>query len=316
VSELLNLPVLYIELGPTRYPFHETLYFDPKGSGGSASIRDISIDCLKKKNIYGSRVWSHFFRSQLIKNYDARTYKIEEQHLSASSTQQMKNYLKNGEYVFIPLQLADDLSLLVHSNYESPKSFLEDIVPTILANGFKIILKGHPAASRSEFTQQAEISALKLATKLSPDVHILSQATNPIEMAQFVKNAFRVITVNSSVGFESLMFGSRVKLMGNAVYDLHQILSNKSIFEPGISDHFHDKFTEAQLASYLCEHYFIPVVDILNSKVLCHIFNFAISQFQHKTSNLNLYWQQWTSSVKVDKMSLLCGKYDEGFRAR
>ncbi|WP_449373259.1 rhamnan synthesis F family protein [Arthrobacter psychrolactophilus] len=119
---------------------------------------------------------------------------------------------------YLPLQLHDDANLLRFSKYETVEDVVLDVVPKLAAAGYLTVVKTHPAA-KSRHQSQAAFALAKAALRPWADDVVWLDATKAVyNNAQLAALADLVVTVNSSVGFESLYYDKVVSVLGDAVY--------------------------------------------------------------------------------------------------
>ena len=120
---------------------------------------------------------------------------------------------------YIPLQLADDLNTQVGSNFDSPVGFLQSVLPRVVAAGYTAVVKAHPYAHTRPFNLISEGEAIRYAKTFGDQVIVVEGDARPQLGTWLLRNAEVVLTINSSVGFEAAIFGTRVVLAGEAAYD-------------------------------------------------------------------------------------------------
>jgi len=112
-------------------------------------------------------------------------------------------------YVFLPLQVTTDSQLILNSPWiKTPHHFI-----SVVEEAFKkidpditLVIKEHPM-------EDPNISFNDLSKKF-PEIYWAS--SYPLE--ELIKNAKLIVNINSSVGFQSLLFGKSVVCLGNALY--------------------------------------------------------------------------------------------------
>lgn len=235
--EKAGISVIHMELGPTRLPFQETILIDPSGTNANSSL------CQCDRPYFTESVDSALWTTDFSKNNNVTTKEFYltpggviaaenrqgEQFLIAEdstlqSIDEMHNitYIKN--YVIVSLQLADDLNTLNHSKFSNPKNFLEFIVPKLLAMGYNVLIKRHPGSKVRIFNLTRELEAIDYAKNLADNVYILPGEMKQKEFVLLSKNAQAILSINSSVSFESWLMGTPGLVFGNAVFDTHEKL--------------------------------------------------------------------------------------------
>jgi len=135
--------------------------------------------------------------------------------------------LRGKNYTFLALQVSDDTQLKLHStigNIEAiriAKSLAE-------REGRELVVKPHPAEANPKALR--EISALKEQLHY----HLVRDNTTLL-----IKNSANVVTINSTVGLEAMLYGKRVVCLGSSYYKT---------------------FTEQQLLKFI-HHYLVDGVD-------------------------------------------------------
>ena len=113
-------------------------------------------------------------------------------------------------YVFVPFQVNYDSQIIKFSPIKSMQKFYNLINQIAPLFNFDFIIKVHP----SDKTTYSNLKSNK---------NIIF-ATNPTD--ELIKNAKAVITINSSVGIESLLFEKRVITLGDAFYNIEGIVKH------------------------------------------------------------------------------------------
>ncbi|WP_179405213.1 capsular biosynthesis protein [Burkholderia guangdongensis] len=114
--------------------------------------------------------------------------------------------LMRRRYVFLPLQVAGDTQLRLHSDVDNLQA-IEQAVRIAQAAGADLIVKLHPA----------EYDAAELARVLaSQRRHRFALATTPT--LELIRHAAAVVTINSTVGLEAMLHGKPVAAFGRCFY--------------------------------------------------------------------------------------------------
>ena len=114
-----------------------------------------------------------------------------------------------SHYVFLPLQVTTDSQLILNSSWiKSPHDFITRVVevfneidPTI-----RVVIKEHPM-------EDPDISFSDLSNEF-PSIYWAST----FSLEELIKNADLIVNINSSVGFQSLLFEKSVVCLGDALY--------------------------------------------------------------------------------------------------
>ena len=203
-----GIPVLYGELGPTRHPFAETMYFDTNGTNGNAALRKDVRNRIKRAQTAGevplpAQMW-------LIQNDVSNTAPETNASLIDAAVNykpELAKMLPQSPYLFVALQLADDLNTKLHSNFDTPRDFLEEAVKMACAAGYTLVVKGHPGAAVRPYNLRHEVEALEWLEAAMPDAVILTRDCGNVVSNYALANAAYSISINSSISFESMMLG-------------------------------------------------------------------------------------------------------------
>lgn len=121
----------------------------------------------------------------------------------------------SGNYIFVPFQVYDDTQILLHSPWvdsmESLYHAIERCVP-VLPKGWRFLVKEHPSAKKAYDHLHNKNSQVVFA--------------NANDTQALIEGAKLVITVNSTVGIESLLLGRPVMTLGNAFYNIAGLVSH------------------------------------------------------------------------------------------
>ncbi len=117
-------------------------------------------------------------------------------------------------YVFIPFQVDYDTQILTHSPWIRDMRMLFDQIEAISREvpELHFLFKEHPSSIKSY-----------------PDLHARAERSERLMFAnawptqKLIEKSVAVITVNSTVGIESLLFHKRVVVLGNAFYAIDGI---------------------------------------------------------------------------------------------
>lgn len=160
-------------------------------------------------------------------------------------TQLQKNYF------FVPLQVHCDYQL-VHSPYEDIVDFIEEVVRSFAAHAPQsrhLVLKHHPM-DRPFRDYTAFIATLAEQLGVGARVHYV----HDLHVPTLLKDALGTITINSTVGLQSIHHGVPVHVRGDAVYDIPGLTHQESLSaffgDPGTVDSRLYK----NFRSYLLQH--------------------------------------------------------------
>lgn len=125
-----------------------------------------------------------------------------------------QNILLPNDYIFIPFQIPSDQQITIHSKWiKTMEEFYSLIIE--LADKFpnkNFVIKEHPSFRQSV-----------IGTRETKQNILFANANNTEEL---IKNSSLVITLNSTVGIESLLFGKRVITLAEACYNIEGLVRN------------------------------------------------------------------------------------------
>ena len=111
-------------------------------------------------------------------------------------------------YVFLPLQVSDDAQILCHGGWISGNKMLMEVVASAAMSvdpGLQVVVKPHPTEYRN--------LDYKSVADMYPNVLWSEDGT-----LELIRSAALVVTINSTVGFEALLFQKPVIVLGDAAY--------------------------------------------------------------------------------------------------
>lgn len=114
--------------------------------------------------------------------------------------------LPNDNYVFFPTQVKNDSQLIINSEIDNIAGIKR---ANEIANkkAFKLVVKIHPAENSPDI--------LYIYETLKSKYNCIFSNHNTNEL---IKNAQIVVTINSTVGLESLLYGKETIVLGRAIY--------------------------------------------------------------------------------------------------
>lgn len=157
------------------------------------------------------------------------------------------------KYYFVPFQVPTDTQVLLNSPWiRSMEDFYEVLEKSIgfLPNGFKFVIKEHPSSN------------IRLDNYYNRNKLIVF--ANSHNTQNLIENSKAVITLNSTVGIESLLLGKPVITLGDACYNIDGLVSHAEsldVFNSIISapDKIHyNKLLTDSFISWLDQVYLIP----------------------------------------------------------
>lgn len=118
------------------------------------------------------------------------------------------------EYIFIPFQVDYDTQILVNSPWIKDMNMLFETIEQIAHKlpHLNFVFKEHPSSIK-------DYPNLHTKTKEIPNIYF----ANGHITQELIQNASAVITINSTVGIESLLFQKKVIVLGNAFFTIEGI---------------------------------------------------------------------------------------------
>jgi capsular polysaccharide export protein len=237
VAQQLGLDMLFAELAPIAG--HVTL--DPQGVNAAGML---PLDAGYYRDwaaAHADRGAVEHWRSRLV----ART----------GVKRENQGEIGAGPFLFVPLQVRGDTQISVHGGWiESVPAFIGAVAQAAerLPAGWRVVFREHP----SDRTGNAE----QLAQLVGPRVAV-DNATDTFEL---VRRSEGVVTVNSSVGLQALLFGKPVLVQGRANYAVPGVVSTAGDAE-ALAEAFGrardwsiDLALAEALLRFLAEEYYVP----------------------------------------------------------
>jgi capsular polysaccharide export protein len=109
-------------------------------------------------------------------------------------------------FFFLPLQVTNDTQLFLNSKVDN-RGALEFALHLCKEEQAMLVVKPHPAETSPQF--------LAWLQQFAQENNIQLSRANTMEL---ISKSDRVITINSTVGLEALLYGREVEVLGNAVY--------------------------------------------------------------------------------------------------
>lgn len=284
-----SLIALHGELGPTRAPFEETMYFDCAGTNGNAAVRLAELSTLALKNL-APETWlgqkSRFENSPDGIGIIDMPYTAVPDELS----QNIK-----FPYIYVPLQLADDLNTIKNSDFDGPLDFLQKTLPAFLAQGYNVVIKPHPGSIARPHNLIEETKALAYARSLSPSVTIVDRKVSVSRSLRMIAQSAFVCTINSSVGYEALLLGKPPLILGDALYDVGGALKCSIQDIQELNKIKCSRVHIRRLVNFLSGHYLISKSEVSTGLPIVRILGFLREMATKDiTAEQHVFWENWT----------------------
>ncbi|MQP66381.1 hypothetical protein GE253_13640 [Niveispirillum sp. SYP-B3756] len=242
-----HIQVIHMELGPTRIPFKQTVMFDPEGTNGNASLSQLHIEDIRAAYDHpplSTDVW------RLTMGGGARPVSDDLIRLGLGTGNQKRPGERTKKSILIPLQLSDDANVLLHSPYKSPLAMLQALLPKLQDKGVQVLIKPHPAATHRPLNVTAQDKALRFA-RTFPNVTVTGPGITNDDATTLLRQVDGIVTLNSSVGFESLLFNKKLCVIGESPYKIKGVFPD---FDSFINDDF-DKEQYDENIKYLVDYF-------------------------------------------------------------
>jgi len=258
--EAFGIPHVAMEFGCTRPPYMDSIVFDPFGVNGASAPAKVSFDDIEA--ITGGAQNSKFVDLIVYGNtLDSLAYEESFGYHSFDDADVLLG--KAGQKVaYLPLQLYDDSNLLRFSPFNTVQDVVEAVVPKAVEGGYLCIVKPHPSSRLRQGSLQANEQARRALRQYGASVVWIDPDKNNVPNARLFSLADCVITVNSSVGFEALLHGKAVSVLGEAMY------KPSGVF-PSLDDILTEKFDRAEylrriavLRKFFLNGYLAPVNEV------------------------------------------------------
>lgn len=167
-------------------------------------------------------------------------------------------------YFFVPLQVHLD-SQLLHSRFRSMEEFIAEVVRSFAGNAppdTLLVLKHHPM-DRPYRDYSPTVDALRRELALGERLVYVDVINVPAAL----RGARGTVVMNSTVGLSSIHHGTPVKCLGNAVYDLPGLTSQRPL------DEFWQNPGTVDRALYERFRYWLRTTNQLNGSVWCDLYD-------------------------------------------
>ena len=123
-----------------------------------------------------------------------------------------------GRFYLVPLQVGTDFQVRVHSDFDSVSHFVERVVASFARHAptdHYLVLKHHPMDR--PFREYGELFA-RLAREHGIEGRL--HYCHDLHLPTLLKHAKATLTINSTVGLQSIHHRTPVKTTGTAIYDM------------------------------------------------------------------------------------------------
>lgn len=247
IAKLYHMDIIYTEIGllPNR------ITFDRKGVNYHNSVP-------RDKTFYENYTHEENLPNELVPRNPKNAQKFSN----------VKKTVLPNSYIFIPFQVDYDTQILVNSPWIKDMRMLYNVIEKIAIStpNIHFVFKEHPSSKKNY-----------------PDLHKKSKNLHNLLFAnghatqELIENSSAIVTINSTVGIEALLFHKRVIVLGNAFYNIGGItkhVSNKTELHDTINNLINwdvDKSLIDNFLKYLYYEYLFPT-DSLNANQKLEMF--------------------------------------------
>ncbi len=171
------------------------------------------------------------------------------------------------QFIFVPFQVDSDTQIITNSLWiKNMRQLFRVIEKLSLVTPYHFVLKEHPSSSRNY-----------------PDLHERAKGLDRVAFAngyatqELIEKSLAVITINSTVGVESLLFKKRVMVLGNAFYRIEGITKGVDDFEGlrEVIEHLETwEFNEVLVEKFLKYLYYDYLIPKEEPEVYKHFYRF------------------------------------------
>jgi len=134
-----------------------------------------------------------------------------------------------GKYFLVPLQVHNDSQIEVHSDFASPRVFIETVVDSFRKHapqGTILVIKHHPLDRGYVDYQQLVNQLIRKHALQNKLLYIHDQ-----HLPSLLEHAQGVVVINSTVGLSALDQGKPLKVLGSALYNMNGLTFQGSLDE-------------------------------------------------------------------------------------
>lgn len=160
-----------------------------------------------------SSFYSHYYANNRCESLKFNSLEVRAPHKNKRNNQGLSVNALPERYIFVPFQVGFDSQVLINSNWiQSMEEYYEvllKLVPTVQAKRLKFVVKEHPS----------DPTVLAHLHNRHADIVFTSCNTETL-----IRQAEAIMTINSTVGIESLMLEKKVIVLGEACFKLPSLV--------------------------------------------------------------------------------------------
>ena len=199
-----------------------------------------------------------------------------------SKIRRLINERFDNPFYFFAMQLETDFQIRAYSNYPNQSVPIEEVLISFAENApenTRLVFKMHPL-DPDLVNWKKVLERLVMEVGISKRVFFLRDG--PI--ADLLTNASGVLTINSSVGLKALQHSKKLKIMGQAVYDLPGLVFPNNLDEFWTSDFVPDASLFADVIQVLASMFQIRGGWFSHDALECAVSE-AVDRLNHGTVN-------------------------------
>lgn len=287
IAEQMKIKVIHNEMGPLRAPnYVGTCYFDFSGVNGNTEASKRFTSFSKEKDFIEI--------IQFDRNYLLNLLKIE--------GQEKERLIEEVYDIGVPLQVEDDSNIIAFSNGFS--NF--ELINYCRSLSNNILIRKHPSGyiNYSEITPNSE--------ELTPQ--------------DFIDKCRNIVTINSSVGLEAILYGKKTIILGDSPFKLlsectdreyagkfldftvlNYLIPLEFLYDKNYYDWRLSNPSEKEIRNFHLNYY---LEKLMERKMLFNELRKEISEFTSKLNELNQEVCELNNKVNEIKDELDCYKRD------
>lgn len=122
--------------------------------------------------------------------------------------------ISRDRYIFFPIQYRKESRVTVRAPFSYSQEFIIEIISRVLPYGYKLLAKDHP-----EQLGDLSLGAVRRVAKLDNVLWL-----NPeVNSHKIIENSAAVVVVNNTAGYEAILYGKPVVVLGKAFYGGHGV---------------------------------------------------------------------------------------------
>ena len=238
-----------MELGCTRKPIHDTVFFDAHGISGNAITRHADLSIVEPLSMDLLRSMLPF-KLQFDKGIDASFQPLASAHRDTI-------YANVGRNVLITLQLQDDANLLMFSKYRSMLEMIKEVVPSLHEAGYTCYVKPHPMAKHRPMSLSDHESVKSFISE--GDIAVwLDDIKDEHDYLSLIDKMDYVVSINSSLAFEAMLMDKIVIPLGDSPFSSGDSFPKLSNMISGNIDQKAYFEMSKRIVNLLVRHYLVP----------------------------------------------------------